>query len=123
MSETYIFPAPPSVNRYFKTNRQGHVYQSQEARDYKELIGWECRRLGLEPLRGDVCANLVWFRARRSGDLTNLFKVGFDAFEGHMYENDKQIAELHAWRFEDKDNPRIELSIEPLDNKHLRLYT
>jgi Holliday junction resolvase RusA-like endonuclease len=35
-----------------------------------------------------------------------------DALNGLAYEDDKQIVELHAYRYDDKKNPRIEIEVE-----------
>jgi Holliday junction resolvase RusA-like endonuclease len=34
--------------------------------------------------------------------------------QGIAYIDDNQITEMHAYRFEDKGNPRVEVEITPL---------
>ena len=57
---------------------------------------------------------LRWHRPAKRGDLDNTTKVTLDALNGIAYSDDSQIVELHAYRFDDKDNPRMEVEIKPL---------
>ena len=59
---------------------------------------------------GPVALNLTVFRPRKSGDLDNYLKIMLDALQGFLYDNDSQIVEIHAYRQDDKDNPRVVLT-------------
>lgn len=50
----------------------------------------------------------------KSGDLDNRLKISQDALKGICFEDDRQIVELHAFRFDDKANPRIEIEIKEI---------
>lgn len=99
-------PTPPSANRYWRTYR-GRTVVSEDAKIYKTTVGWLARAAVTEPLRGDVSVTLNWHRPARRGDLDNVAKVTLDALQGIVYDNDSQIVELHAYRHDDKDNPRM----------------
>lgn len=47
-------------------------------------------------------------------DVDNYFKGFTDALNGLIFEDDKQIAEIHAYKFY-SDNPRIELEVEEIE--------
>lgn len=103
-------PLAPSANRYWRHFR-GRTVVSAEAREYKETVGWICREHGIEPLEGDVVLTLDVYRARKAGDLDNKIKCCLDALNSHTWHDDKQIVEIHARRFDDKKNPRIEVTV------------
>ena len=54
------------------------------------------------------------FRPKRIGDLDNRLKASQDALKVICFADDKQIIEIHAFRFDDAKNPRIEIDIEQL---------
>jgi Holliday junction resolvase RusA-like endonuclease len=49
-------------------------------------------------------------------DIDNLYKFYSDAFEGFLYTNDCQIAQLAVYKVYD-NNPRTELTIESMKDK------
>ena len=105
---TYTLPVPPSANEYW-TVYNNRIVVTAKARAYKQEIAWLLKQS--EPLTGDVSVNFTVFRPRKSGDLDNYCKVMFDALQGLAYENDSQIVEIHSFREDDKDNPRVEIYI------------
>ena len=106
-------PTPPSANRYWRTYRN-RVTVSAEAKTYKTAVGWIARSVIDEPLQGDIAVTLRVYRKAKRGDLDNYSKVGLDSLNGIAYLDDSQIVELHAYRFDDKDNPRMEVEITPI---------
>jgi Holliday junction resolvase RusA-like endonuclease len=57
------------------------------------------------------------FRPVRRGDLDNRLKISQDALKGICFADDKQIVEIHAYRFDDKANPRIEIDLKEINEK------
>lgn len=106
-------PVPPSANRYWKTTARGRIYETDEAKAYKQEV-W-LRTRGVDRLAGDVCINFSVYRPRKAGDLDNYQKILFDALQGIAYENDNQIVEIHGFRHDDADNPRVEILIYKAD--------
>ena len=39
------------------------------------------------------------------------YSIMLDALQGIAFENDSQIAEIHAWRTLDRENPRMEVIV------------
>lgn len=101
-------PIPVSGNRYWRVFR-GHPVLSSEAREYKASVLHNGRKAGYKPFIGPVAITLRVFRERKARDLDNFLKVSLDALQGVLFNDDSQIVELHAFRFEDKVNPRIEV--------------
>lgn len=102
-------PFPPSANRYWRTFR-GRVVKGKDARDYKSNVAEACR--GLRESLGDVIVRLDFYRPAKRGDLDNRIKILLDALQGHAYTDDKQVKEIHARLFDDKQNPRVEVRIQ-----------
>jgi crossover junction endodeoxyribonuclease RusA len=114
MSEyDFILPVPPSANMYWRVWRNRMVV-TEEARAYKQEVALLLR--GAVPLTGNVSVNLSVYRPRKCGDLDNYNKVLFDALQGLAYKNDSQITEIHSFRQDDKNNPRVRLLVYNSDN-------
>ena len=99
-------PLPPSANKYW-TYARGKIYTSDEAQAYKNEVRTFTK---CEMITGDVVINLTVFRPRRAGDLDNYLKIMLDALQGVLYENDKQIVEIHAFRDDDPIDPHVILT-------------
>ena len=104
-----MLPVPPSANLYWRIC-YGRIVRTDEADDYRDLVWALLGRYSV--LKVPVKVTVRWYRARKSGDLDNRLKVLFDALQGAAYVNDRLITEIHAYRFEDKENPRMEVEVE-----------
>lgn len=102
-------PYPPSANRYWRVSGN-RVYRSTEAKNYKKQVQ-QMATLQHEPISGDLAVTLYVYRPRRSGDLDNRIKCLLDSLQGAIYHDDKQIVEIHAYRMDDKHNPRVEVEV------------
>jgi crossover junction endodeoxyribonuclease RusA len=101
---------PPSANRYWR-NVEGRTLVSREARAYKETAAWVAYAAGLRPLAGPVAITLRFYRPRRAGDVDNLLKVTLDSLIGVAFADDSQIEEIHAYRYDDPERPRVEVEV------------
>jgi crossover junction endodeoxyribonuclease RusA len=106
----YVFtlPVPPSANNYWRIYRNRMVV-TEEARAYKQEIHYLLN--AFEPMTGEVVINFTVFRPRKKGDLDNYGKILLDSLQGLAYVNDNQIVEIHSFREDDKDNPRVEFLV------------
>lgn len=104
---------PPSANRYWRIGK-GRIYRSDEAEEYKSDVYYRCLRARIKPIDGMLAVTMRVYRARRSGDLDNRIKIVLDALNGIAYHDDKQIVEIHAYRFDDKRDPRVGIEINKL---------
>lgn len=103
-------PYPPSANRYWRAAR-GRVFVSKEAKDFKAKVAEIAKAT---PLTGPVDVRLMVYRPARRGDLDNSIKVTLDALKGIAFEDDAQVESLCAFRYDDKDNPRVDVVVERL---------
>ncbi len=105
-----ILPYPPSVNNLYATF-QGRRIISAKGRKFKSDIAVLARQQGAKLLAGDLVITFRVFRPKKIGDLDNRLKISQDALKGICFADDKQIIEIHAFRFDDRENPRIEIDI------------
>ncbi len=101
---------PPSANVYWRSSR-GRVFVSSEARAYKAEVAALALTENITPMDGDLIICLDFYRPRRAGDLDNRIKVCLDALNKLVWHDDSQIVEIHARRFDDKKNPRVEINV------------
>lgn len=90
------------------------AYLTEQAKEFTRDAGWLAKEAmqGHEPLSGFVSVTFQVYRPRKSGDLDGIFKLTLDTLNSIVYEDDKQVCELHAYRHESKENPRVEVEIE-----------
>lgn len=123
---------PPSANRYWRMGRSGrsgysHMHKSDEASGYKaDVFRRACKARGMDHLTpqwhehwplfrtGDVRLTVYWYRYRRAGDLDNRLKVLLDALEGTAYHKDNQVAEIHAYRLDTREESRVRVEVEAM---------
>ncbi len=109
MSQTLTLPYPPTANN-FKMIIRNRMILTSEARAYKATVTHLARKSGHPMLVGPVAVTLNVYRPRRTGDLDNCLKVLLDSLTGVIWADDSQITEIHAYRHEDKNNPRVEIT-------------
>lgn len=106
-------PFPPSTNRYWR-NFRGHMVVSKEAREYKAVVAGIFLQQSMDGGLNDsdeIVIDLVVYRPEKRRDLDNCVKILLDSMQGFVYKDDKQIVEIHAYREDDKHNPRVEVAI------------
>ena len=101
-------PVPPSANNYWGVSGN-RVYVTEEAKAYKQELRYMLN--SCVPTGELVTVNFSVFRPRKIGDLDNYNKVMFDALNGLVWKDDKQVVEIHSFREDDKKNPRVEFLV------------
>lgn len=92
----------------------GVPYKTTEHRDYMDLVGgFVGTAVRPWPQEQPLAVSLRLFRPRRVGDIDNPLKPLLDALNGRAWADDSQIVELHVSRRDDKQRPRVEVSIQP----------
>lgn len=78
-------------------------------------MSWALLFVGVfgEPLEGPLVVTVdIFWPDRRNHDIENL-KGLFDALSGVVWVDDGQIVDLHLTKAVDKENPRLEMTVEP----------
>lgn len=66
-----------------------------------------------DPITDDVKVVVhLYFGTKRQVDWDNFHKLSMDALEGIVFENDSQIQEAHVFKHYDKEDPRIEITVD-----------
>lgn len=110
-----IHGQPPSKSNCYRIIRIGgcsRLGKTKALTEYERAFFIQC------PLRGRDITQ--WFTLRvdvyfktNAPDLDNAFKVIFDCLQGcKAIRNDRYCSEIHARKLIDKENPRIEVTIE-----------
>lgn len=115
---TFTLPLPPSANAYWRSIVRGKravVLTSKEGRQYQEHAGTLLVCKALQPIDGPVGVEARFFFKANRGDLDNRIKPLLDVLEGHCFANDEQIEHLTAIKSVDPENPRVEVTVFPLE--------
>lgn len=116
MTETRLtLPYPPSVNHYYKRNRNGTLRIGEEGRVYRAVVAAIFKQSKQEILLGGlelfVCAYPPDLRVR---DLGNIDKALEDAMTmAGVYVDDVQIRKLGYEFGPVSANPRVEIVLAP----------
>lgn len=99
---TVVLPESPSANDYWRMGRSGihgaprHVHRTDVATAYREAVNMLTSRYRQNGQcafpSGDLSVVVVWHRSAKRGDLPNRTKVLYDALQGSVYADDRQIA-------------------------------
>ncbi|OWQ92018.1 hypothetical protein CDN99_06580 [Roseateles aquatilis] len=135
-----VLPYPISANRYWRSfvprgHQRAIVTLSDEAKAYKQDVGWKIRQAGVrQPIAGRVAVAIDLYpqrpqdwerRQRKLGDawddgvmcidLDNANKVLLDSLKGFAFDDDKWVRELRSRRMEpDAQGARVVIRITPL---------
>ncbi|MEE8222705.1 MAG: RusA family crossover junction endodeoxyribonuclease [Alphaproteobacteria bacterium] len=86
--------------------------KSAKARGYVEGVKRQIR--GLDPmLTGPLVVHITIYYATERPDLDEALIL--DALQGLIYKNDRQIREKHIYRELDRNNPRADVRVEPME--------
>ena len=99
----------------------GHAYQPKRNAEYRQRIQTAARLVmkGSAPMTGAIEADVKLFRrfkptARNYGDVDNHAKALFDGMNSVVYVDDRQIVRCLVEKFQDKVNPRAEVTIKKI---------
>jgi len=110
-------PGPPVGKERPRASPSGHFYTPPRTQAYEKTV----RLFALQAMKASgwvkTEANVkIWVHAyvadKRRRDLDNLEKVAADSLNDLVWEDDSQIVESHAYKKLDRDNPRLEITVE-----------
>ncbi|MBI4000790.1 MAG: RusA family crossover junction endodeoxyribonuclease [Nitrospira defluvii] len=112
-------PVPPSVNHQYATVN-GRRLLSAKGRAYKDLVGQQILvALAQSPHRGTLGQILrqaslslsihFFFASALRRDTDGGLKIAQDALCEGLGLNDNRVVEIHLYKFQDRDNPRMDL--------------
>lgn len=113
--------APPTTSSIYKYRNAGKFiqgYMSGEGKAKKEEYRYEmmAQKKGLFMTEPFSLVLTFFFKDCRKRDVDNFNKLVLDAGTGTLWEDDSLIDDLHIFKFIDKENPRVELTIKTKQN-------
>jgi Holliday junction resolvase RusA-like endonuclease len=95
----------------------GHAYTPKRVREYEAAVAAAAREAvaAMPSWRtdGPMSVRLAVFRGARRGDLENYSKAICDAMNGVVYDDDRQIVEMHLVVGYCKQRPHAVVIVEP----------
>ena len=82
--------------------RNGHVYTAARTHAYEKVVS-SCgadAMDGMAPFPGPVLLAALFYGTRATGDLDNYLKSLLDGLQGVVFQNDRQVRMLAAWRMD-----------------------
>ena len=86
---------------------------TKKGKEMKESYQWQAKSQWKEKmlLRAVSLQISLYFGDKRKRDIDNYHKLSLDALSGIVWEDDSQVEEMMVRKFYDKQNPRIEITI------------
>jgi crossover junction endodeoxyribonuclease RusA len=114
-------PVPPSVNHQYATVN-GRRLLSARGRAFKEMVGQQILlALAQSTHRGTLrqavregtlsLSVYFFFTSALRRDVDGGLKIAQDALCENLGVNDNRVVELHVYKRQDRDNPRMELHL------------
>lgn len=107
-------PSKPNSYKVITFNGHGSIAKTDAVKRYERDFYLQC------PLRGRMISKYfrldvdVYYENMRP-DLDNCFKVLLDCLQScKAIKNDRFCVEIHGRKLRDKDNPRVEFTLEEL---------
>ena len=111
---TLTVHVPPSANQWHRVVR-GRPVLSRLARLYTGAVQLSAlaQHAGKIEAPTEIDVEIVWYRARKSGDVDKRGAVLLDALQGICYDNDSQIRRYSIERNDsDPKNARMEVTLK-----------
>lgn len=111
----YQLPYPPTVNHYYSRTRQGRVYLSKRAQEYRAAVSWQLVQEKM--LTGRIKLHIDVFPPdHRKRDLDNINKCLLDTLEhAKLIENDSMIYELSMKKHEPVNLGKVIIDIHEME--------
>jgi Holliday junction resolvase RusA-like endonuclease len=107
-----VLPVPPSWNRSYRVG-QGRFYTPANVMAFRRAVATIGKNAKVQkfPREQRVAVHCWWYRKRQAGDLDKRCSVLLDSLIGVWFDDDAQVCEMHSYRLEDKDHPRLEVEV------------
>lgn len=116
-----IYGNVPSKSNCYKVTTIGgkaRMYKAKALKEYEKSFMYQIGLHKGQNIATHFKLSLDVFYPSRRADLDNSLKIVLDALQmAQAVKNDRDCVEIHARRFVDKENPRIEFELTPLENE------
>ena len=109
-------PSKSNCYKIIKINGKSTIGKSAAVESYERKFFLQCKHRKMR-IKNYFALRLDVFYETNSPDLDNSLKVILDCLQKcEVIVNDRYCTEIHARKFVDKKNPRVEIVIEIEDN-------
>ena len=98
---------PPSVNKMYCHTRKGGLYLHPDVLAFKNNITNILKEMTFTKSNKDIKINITFLMKNRNNDIDGPIKVLLDSMNKLVYDDDKQIIELHVNKVVCKQNRTI----------------
>lgn len=117
-AQTILGQSPSKSNSYRIINIHGHgsLAKTQALKEYERSFYMQCGTYRDAAIKQYFRLDIDVYFASQRPDLDNAMKVVLDCLQAcNAIDNDRWLTELHARKFVDKANPRVEFTITPVE--------
>lgn len=96
---SFVVPGTPVGKERARKGKNGTFYTPTRTREYENLVAWEARMAHVgDTFPGPVKLDLLIKSSKCRADTSNILKAIEDAMNGIVYNDDRQIMEIHIRR-------------------------
>jgi len=106
----FTIPGEPVPKERPRRGPHGNWYTPRATKAYEDTVAYSAMAAGSK-LTGPVVLNTTVYTSNRKLDMDNVLKSLADGLNGHGYDDDRQICELHMYRVWSA-NPRVEVELK-----------
>ena len=115
---------PPSKSNCYKVvtiHGHGSLAKTKALKEYERSFFMQCGTYRDAAVKEYFRLDIDVYYASQRPDLDNAMKVVLDCLQAcNAIDNDRWLVELHARKFIDKGDPRIEFTITPIEGIETR---
>jgi len=92
---------------------KGYVYTPKRSQQHKALLGWAATKARPRDWlqTGHFAVYLGFYVTNNKGDLDNYIKLTLDSLQGILFENDRDVTTITAYKRLVKDNPMTRILV------------
>lgn len=118
MNRTFEMPfLPPSVNACYRSFGK-KVVKSAKLKEFEQKIikFFDEQEGDVDMIEGKIKLTVHFhLKGKRSIDLDNLLKALIDGCENILFENDKAICEIHAYKYSNCNDVKTVIEVEQME--------
>lgn len=108
-------PSKSNCYRIVTVGGHGSLAKTKPLKEYERSFYIQCPHRGIMIKGYFTLEANVYYESQRP-DLDNALKIILDCLQScKVIDNDRYCTEIHACKFVDKDDPRVEIVIRPVD--------
>lgn len=106
---------PPSVNKLYRKSMNGHIYVPKQVKEYKERVKKEISKHDVKVSDKKIRLVMIFeLKGKRDRDIDNMLKILLDGMNKLIYEDDKQVTEIHCKKVHGKVN-KTSIRVDEID--------